>query len=69
MEKISYSFLGTFSMDRIPMFKDENFLINVDLSKKWKRSAFYWNIIFKHAIVYFDSYGVETTNLTVGKYL
>ena len=34
MEKISSSFRGTFSIDKIPMFKEKNFSIIVNLSKE-----------------------------------
>ena len=47
MEKISSSFRGTFSIDKIPMFKEENFSIIVNLSKKMKRDTFHWTISFK----------------------
>ena len=37
MEKISCSFRGTFSIDKIPTFKDEHFSIVVNLSKEMKK--------------------------------
>ena len=36
MEKISCSFRGTFSIDKIPTFKDEHFSIVVNLSKEFQ---------------------------------
>ena len=47
MEKISSSFRGTFSIDKIPMFKEEKFSIIVNLSKENETGAFYWHITFK----------------------
>ena len=37
MEKISSSFRGTFSIDKIPMFKEENFQSSLIYQKKMKK--------------------------------
>ena len=70
MEKISSSFRGTFSIDKIPMFKEKNFSIIVNLSKENEKGTHFIGIsLLKNVIVYFDSYGVETINLTIEEYL
>ena len=70
MEKISSSFRGTFSIDKIPMFKDENFSIIVNLSKENEKGTHFIGISSsKDTIIYFDSYGIEYINLTIEKYL
>ncbi len=70
MEKISSSFRGTFSIDNIPMFTEKSFSIIVNLSKENEKGTHFIGIsLFKNVIVYFDSYGVETINLTIEKYL
>ena len=70
MEKISSSFRGTFSIDKIPMFKDENFSIIVNLSKENEKGTHFMGIsVLKNDVVYFDSYGLETIDLTIEKYL
>ena len=70
MEKISSSFRGTFSIDKIPMFKEENFSIIVNLSKENEKGTHFIGIsLLKNVIIYFDSYGVEAINSTIDKYL
>ena len=70
MEKISSSFRGTFSFDKIPMFKEKNFSIIVNLSKENEKGTHFIGIsLLKNVIVYFDSYGVETIKLTIEEYL
>ena len=70
MEKISDSFRGTFPIDKIPSFKDENFSIIVNLSRENEKGTHFIAISSsKNTIVYFDSYGVEHINLTIEKYL
>ena len=70
MEKISSSFRGTFSIDKIPMFKEENFSIIVNLSKENEKGTHFIGIsLLKNVIIYFDSYGLETINLTIEQYL
>ena len=57
MEKISSSFRGTFSIDKIPMFKEENFSIIVNLSKENEKGTHFIGIsLLKNVIIYFDSY-------------
>ena len=69
MEKISSSFRGTFSIDKNPMFKNENFSIIVNLSKENEKGTHFIGIsLLKNVIVYFDSYGLETINLAIEKY-
>ena len=70
MEKISSSFRGTFSIDKIPMFKEEKFSIIVNLSKENEKGTHFIGIsVSKNVVVYFDSYGLETIDLTIEKYL
>ena len=70
MEKISDSFRGTFPIDKIPSFKDENFSIIVNLSRENEKGTHFIAISSsKNTIVYFDSYGVEHINLNIEKYL
>ena len=70
MEKISSSFRGTFSIDKIPMFKEKNFSIIVNSAKENEKGTHFIGIsLLKNVIVYFDSYGVETINLTIEEYL
>ena len=58
MEKISSSFRGTFSIDKIPMFKQERFSIIVNLSQENEKGAHFIAIsVSKNVVVYFDSYG------------
>ena len=70
MKKISCSFRGTFSIDKIPTFKDEKFSIIVNLSKENEKGTHFIGISSsKDTIIYFDSYGIEHINLTIEKYL
>ena len=70
MEKISSSFRGTFSIDKIPMFKEEKFSIIVNLSKENEKGTHFIGIsVSENVVVYFDSYGLETIDLTIEKYL
>ena len=70
MKKISCSFRGTFSIDKIPTFKDETFSIIVNLSKENEKGTHFIGIMSsKDTIIYFDSYGIEHINLTIEKYL
>lgn len=70
MEKISSSFRGTFSIDKIPMFKEEKFSIIVNLSKENEKGTHFIGIsVSKNVVVYFDSYRLETIDLTIEKYL
>jgi len=70
MKKISCSFRGTFSIDKIPTFKDEKFSIIVNLSKENEKGTHFIGIMSsKDTIIYFDSYGIEHINLTIEKYL
>ena len=70
IEKISSSFRGTFSIDKIPMFKEEKFSIIVNLSKENEKGTHFIGIsVSKNAVVYFNSYGLETMDLTIEKYL
>ena len=69
-EKISSSFRGTFSIDKIPMFKEEKFSIIVDLPKENEKGTHFIGIsVSENVVVYFDSYGLQTTDLTIEKYL
>ena len=70
MEKISSSFRGTFSIDKIPMFKEEKFSIIVNLSKENEKGTHFIGIsVSENVVVYFDSYGLEIIDLTIQKYL
>ena len=70
MKKISCSFKGTFSIDKIPTYKDEKFSIIVNLSKENEKGTHFIGIMSsKDTIIYFDSYGIEHINLTIEKYL
>ena len=70
MEKISCSFRGTFSIDKIPMFKEKKFSIIVNLSKENEKGTHFIGIsVSENVVVYFDSYGLETIDLTIVKYL
>ena len=70
MKKISCSFKGTFSIDKIPTYKDEKFSIIVNLSKENDEGTHFIGITSsKDTIIYFDSYGIEYINLTIEKYL
>ena len=70
MKKISCSFKGTFSIDKIPTYKDEKFSIIVNLSKENEEGTHFIGIMSsKDTIIYFDSYGIEYINLTIEKYL
>ena len=70
MEKISSSFRGTFSIDKIPMFKEEKFSIIVNLSKENEKGTHFIGIsVSENVVVYFDSYVLETIELTIEKYL
>ena len=66
MKKISCSFKGTFSIDKIPTYKDEKFSIIVNLSKENEEGTHFIGIMSsKDTIIYFDSYGIEHINLTI----
>ena len=70
MKKISCSFRGTFSIDKIPTFKDEQFSIIVNLSKENEKGTHFIGISSsRNTIIYFDSFGIEHINLTLEKYL
>ena len=70
MKKISCSFKGTFSIDKIPTYKDEKLSIIVNLSKENEEGTHFIGITSsKDTIIYFDSYGIEYINLTIEKYL
>ena len=70
MEKISCSFRGTFSIDKIPTFKDEHFSIVVNLSKENEKGTHFIGISSsKTTIIYFDSYGIGHINIVIEKYL
>ena len=70
MKKISCSFKGTFSIDKIPTYKDEKFSIIVNLSKENEEGTDFIGIMSsKDTIIYFDSYGIEYIDLTIKKYL
>ena len=70
MNKISSSFRGTFSIDNIPTFDDESFSVIVNLSKENEKGSHFIAISSsKNKIVYFDSFGIPNTILSLKKYL
>ena len=70
MNKISSSFRGTFSIDNIPTFDDESFSVIVNLSKENEKGSHFIAISSsKNKIVYFDSFGIPNTILSLEKYL
>merc|ERR1712074_364057 len=70
MKKISCSFKCTFSIDKIPTYKDGKFSIIVNLSKENEEGTHFIGIMSsKDKIIYFDSYGIEYIDLTMKKYL
>ena len=70
MNKISSSFRGTFSIDNIPTFDDESFSLLVNLSKETEKGSHSIAMSSsKNKIVYFDSFGIPNTTLSLEKYL
>ena len=66
MNKISSSFRGTFSIDNIPTFDDECFSLIVNLSKESEKGSHFIAISSsKNKIVYFDSFGIPNTILSL----
>ena len=64
-------FKGVFPCDSIPDFsKGEFFSCIVNLSKQNEKGTHFIGIsLLKNVIIYFDSYGLETINLTIEQYL
>ena len=55
MKKISCSFRGTFSIDKIPIFKDDAFSIIVNLSKENEKGTHFIGIsLLKNVIEYLN---------------
>ena len=68
MNKISSSFRVTFSIDNIPTFDDESFSVIVNLSKENENGSHCIAISFsKNKIVYFHSFGIPNTILSLEK--
>ena len=56
MKKISCSFRGTFSIDKIPTFKDEKFSTIVNLSRENEKGTHFIGIMSsKDTIIYLNS--------------
>ena len=70
MDKISYSFRGTFSADNIPKFEDRWFSLIINLSNEGQiGSHFIALFITDNEIIYFDSFGSLRINAVIEDYL
>ena len=70
MDKISYSFRGTFSADNIPKFEDRFFSLIINLSNEGQiGSHFIALFITDNEIIYFDSFGSLRINAVIEDYL
>ena len=70
MNKISWSFLGTFSANNIPKFKDKYFSLIVNLSNEGETGTHFIAIfITENKILYFDSLGNLRINPNIKNYL
>ena len=70
MNKISKTFWGTFSIDNIPLIKDDIFSVIVNLSKQNEKGTHFIAVSSrKNRIIYFDSLGNQNIDITLKKYL
>ena len=70
IKDISWSFRGTYSVDNIPMFHNENISLIANLSKKSEKGTHFVEIyISKKQILYFDSSGILNISNIIEKYL
>ncbi len=70
MNKISWSFRGTFSANNIPKFKDNFFSLIVNLSNEGETGTHFIAIfITENKILYFDSLGSFQINPNIKHYL
>ena len=70
MNKISWSFRGTFSANNIPKFKDNFFSLIVNLSNEGETGTHFIAIfITENKILYFDSLGSLQINPNIKNYL
>ena len=70
MNKISWSFRGTFSANNIPKFKDNFFSLIVNLSNEGETGTHFIAIfITENKILYFDSLGSSQINPNIKHYL
>ena len=70
MNKISWSFRGTFSANNIPKFKDNFFSLIVNLSNEGETGTHFIAIfITENKILYFDSLGSLQINPNIKHYL
>ena len=68
MNKISWSFRGTFSANNIPKFKDNFFSLIVNLSNEGETGTHFIAIfITENKILYFDSLGSLLINPNIKK--
>ena len=68
MNKISWSFRGTFSANNIPKFKDNFFSLIVNLSNEGETGTHFIAIfITENKILYFDSLGSPQINPNIKK--
>ena len=62
LKEISWSFIGTYSADDIPMFFNDNVSLIANLSKKNEKGTHFVAIaISKKQILYFESFGTLNT--------
>ena len=70
MNKISKTFWGTFSIDNIPLIKNDIFSVIVNLSKQNEKGTHFIAVSSrKNRIIYFDSLGNQNIDITFKKYL
>ena len=70
MNKISKTFWGTFSIDNIPLIKNDIFSVIVNLSKQNEKGTHFIAVSSrKNRIIYFDSLGNQNIDITLEKYL
>ena len=70
MNKISKTFWGTFSIDNIPLIKNDIFSVIVNLSKQNEKGTHFIAVSSrKNRIIYFDSLGDQNIDINLKKYL